>query len=75
MVGQARHDENILRLIEEAAEREQMIDTAVRRQVQPMWMRYFARNPEEIETLWFRDTGEDVAHAIRAEFARLANAG
>lgn len=51
--------------------REQMIDEAVRQQLIPQWREFFAKHPEDLSTVIFRDTRKTALSAIRTEFARL----
>lgn len=52
--------------------REQMIDEAVRRELDPMWQRHFLKYPEDLSTVVFRDTETTALVAIRAECLRIA---
>ena len=52
--------------------REQMIDKAVREQLLPMWHRHFAKYPDDLSTLVFRETGTTALTEIRTVFRCLA---
>ncbi len=51
--------------------RQQMIDLAVREQLLPMWHRHFAKYPDDLSTVIFRDTGTTALTEIRRVFRRL----